>query len=130
MNTLIKGFWLAIVLCAAAANQGCGRVEQGPPGPAGALGATGESGPQGPAGPAGADGSNAHSVTVVKLCPNQTTYPSTFTEVAFCIEGKLYATYSANGGFSTEIVPGSYSSNGINSSCSFTVQVNCVVSVL
>lgn len=86
----------------------------------------GEKGDTGPQGEAGAD---ATPVTVVKLCPGATTYPSTFIEVAFCVQGSLYATYSANGGFTTELVPGHYSSHAINSSCGFTVQANCVVVV-
>ncbi len=88
----------------------------------------GPAGPQGNSGPAGANGLpgiNGTSVTVVKLCPGTTVYPSKFVEVAFCIGNKLYATYSANGGFSTEIPPGSYGSNGINASCNFVVLPNC-----
>lgn len=73
------------------------------------------------------NGIDANSVSVVVLCPGTTLYPGTFVEVGFCIDGKLYATYSANGGFSTEIPPGTYSSNGIGSSCTFTVGENCNV---
>lgn len=78
----------------------------------------------------GSDGTNgvdATPITVIPLCPGTTTYGTTYVEVAFCIGGKLYATYSANGGFSTEIPPGTYSSNGVNSSCTFTVSANCQV---
>jgi hypothetical protein len=97
---------------------GCGQ------GATGDKGAPGESivGPQGPAGTNGADG---ESITVVKLCPGETTYPSKFVEIAFCVQGKLYGTYSANGGFSTELPPGTYGSNGINASCNFAVLTNC-----
>ena len=87
-------------------------------------GAQGEVGPQGPQGAPGIDGT---SVTVVKLCPGVTTYPSKFVEIAFCIGGKLYATYSANGGFSSEFPIGYYSSSGINSSCNFSVLADCVI---
>lgn len=75
----------------------------------------------------GRDGEDASGVSVVVLCPGTTVYPGTFVEVGFCIDGKLYATYSANGGFSTEIPPGTYSSNGIGNSCTFTVGPNCQV---
>lgn len=75
----------------------------------------------------GRDGVDATPVTVVKLCPGVTVYPSKFVEVAFCIGGKLFGTYSQNGGFSTEIPAGTYGSNGINASCNFTVLLNCVI---
>ena len=70
---------------------------------------------------------NGTVVTPVQFCPNQTSYPSTFSEVGFCINGSLWAVYSANGGFLTEVVPGNYSSDGINSSCTFVVGPNCSV---
>jgi hypothetical protein len=111
---------------------GCGKnVEYvtvvGPQGPAGETGAQGEKGDKGDQGDTGAPGINGTSVTVVKLCPGTTTYPSKFVEVAFCINNKLYGTYSANGGFSTELPPGTYGSNGINASCNFVIAANCVV---
>ncbi len=119
----------------------CGqKTIQGPVGPKGSTGITGvtgaaglpgndgTTGPTGPQGQPGVDGTDADSVTIVKLCPQTTTYPSTFVEIAFCVNHKLYGTYSANDGFSTEIVPGTYSSNGINSSCTFIVTENCQVS--
>lgn len=96
----------------------------------GVDGTDGINGVAGQQGPQGAPGIDANPITVVTLCPAVTTYPGTFTEVAFCIQGKLYATYSANGGFSTEIPPGTYSSNGINSSCTFVVAANCQVTAL
>lgn len=98
------------------------------------IGCANEPAEVGPAGPTGRDGidgrdgQDADSVTVVKLCEGETTYPSVFVEVAFCIGGKLYATYSANGGFSTEIPPGVYQSNAIGSRCSFTVLPKCQIS--
>lgn len=88
-------------------------------------GPTGYSGVDGKPGNDGQDGEDAQQITVVKFCPGVTTYPSKFVEIGFCISGKLYATYSSNGGFSTEIPPGSYGSNGINSSCNFVVLPNC-----
>jgi len=89
----------------------------------GAAGADGLTivGPQGPQGVPGT------SVTVVKLCPGNTVYPTVFVEIAFCISSKLYATYSTHGGFSTEIPPGRYSSNAVGSRCAFTVHANCQV---
>lgn len=104
---------------AALALSGCGLSTVGYPIP----------GPAGKDGVNGKDGAPGTQITVVQLCPNnnQTTYPSIFSEVAFCIQGKLYAVYSQNGGFDSEIPPGTYSSNGINSSCTFKVLSNCVV---
>lgn len=89
------------------------------------CGKDGANGLNGSNGSNGKDGVDATPVTVVKLCPGTTTYPSVFVEVAFCVQHKLYAVYSANGGFETEIVPGYYSSNGIGSRCNFTVAPNC-----
>lgn len=71
--------------------------------------------------------SNGSFVLPVQFCPNPTTYPSTFSEVGFCINNQLWGVYSVNNGFLTLIVPGNYSSNGINSSCNFTVGPNCTV---
>jgi hypothetical protein len=98
----------------------------GPQGDPGTNGNDGATGPQGNAGTNGNDGTNATPVSIVQLCPGTSTY-GTFIEVGFCIGGDLYGTYSANGGFSTLIAPGSYSSSAINSSCSLTVHPNCVV---
>lgn len=103
---------------------------QGSPGLNGHDGSPGQDGNAGQNGQNGADGKDgidATPVTVVQLCPGSTSYPSTFVEVAFCVGGRLYGTYSANGGFSTELVPGTYSSNAIGSSCNLTVEANCVV---
>jgi hypothetical protein len=83
----------------------------------------------GPAGPSGADGTDAAPITVVQFCQSCFThYPDTFAEIGFCSNGSIYGTYSENDGFSSEIVPGVYSSNGINCSCTFTVGPNCTVS--
>lgn len=87
----------------------------------------------GPKGDSGIDGTNGHdgtdatSVTAVKLCPGEPVYPSTLIEYAFCIQGHLYAVYSANGGFEAYLPLGTYSSNAINSACTFTVGENCEV---
>lgn len=108
----------------------CGQMKGDPgingiDGQPGIQGATGTTGPQGDRGPAGED---ATPVTMVKLCPGTPVYPTTFIEYAFCIDSQLYATYSANGGFTTLLPPGRYTSNGINSRCDFTVAANCQVS--
>lgn len=102
---------------AALALSGCGLSTVGYPIP----------GPAGKDGVNGKDGAPGTQITVVQLCPGTTTYPSTFVEVAFCINDKLYAVYSANNGFETEIVPGAYSSNAIGSTCSFVVEAHCAV---
>lgn len=95
------------------------------------LGACGQTqvdpipGPTGATGPAGANGT---AITVVQFCAGVTpSYPSTFPETGLCINGNIYAVYSANDGFLTEIVPGAYNSNAIGSSCSFTVLPNCLI---
>lgn len=108
---------------------GCGKSTKGDAGADGdsIVGPQGPGGATGPSGPKGDPGVDASPVTVVQLCPGTTTYPSIFVEVAFCISGNLYGTYSANGGFSTLLPPGAYSSNAIGSSCNFVVHDNCVV---
>ncbi len=104
---------------------GCGK--NGKDGASGSNGVPGLMGPAGPVGPQGSPGIDGTSVTVVKFCPGTTVYPSKFIEIGFCVDGKLYGTYSANGGFSTELPPGTYGSNGINASCNFTIGANCQV---
>lgn len=95
---------------------------QGIQGQQGAVGATGATGAQ------GAAGQNATPVTMVQFCPGITpSYPSSFPEIGLCLGGQLYGVYSANGGFLALLPPGSYSSNGINASCNFTIAANCVV---
>lgn len=94
---------------------------QGVVGPSGPVGLTGNSGPQGMAGSAGT------IITPVQFCPNITTYPTTFSEIGFCMDGNLYGVYSLNNGFLVYLPPGAYTSNGVNSSCNFTVLANCVV---
>lgn len=106
---------------------GCGTEHHYIAGPKGDPGLNGQDGAIGTTGPQGNPGVDATPVTIVKLCPGSTIYPSTFVEVAFCINNKLYAVYSTNGGFESEIPPGSYNSNGVNSTCTFTVTSGCVV---
>jgi hypothetical protein len=76
----------------------------------------------------GLNGAPGTKITSVQFCPGNVTYPTIFPEIGFCIEGNLYAVYSANDGFLTEIPPGQYLSNAIGSSCNFTVLPNCVIS--
>lgn len=90
-------------------------------GPQGPAGATGPAGSVGPSGAAGTD------VRPMQFCPGQPEYPTAFPEIGFCINGNIYAAYSANGGFLTLTPPGRYSSNAVGSRCSFTVHANCVV---
>lgn len=78
-------------------------------------------------GTAGAAGSPGTVITSIQLCPGVPVYPSKFIEVAFCMNEQLYGVYSANGGFITLLPPGAYASNGINSSCNFTIGNNCSV---
>lgn len=100
---------------------------QGIAGQNGQNGHDGHDGSQGSQGAQGTAGTPGTVITSVKFCSGSDSYPSTFAEVGFCISGKLYAVYSDHGGFLTEVVPGSYSSNGINSSCTFTVYTSCTV---
>lgn len=98
--------------------------------PNGATGSTGDTGATGAAGANGTNGTNgqdATPVTVVQLCPGTPSYPSTFIEVALCINNRLYAVYSSQGGFLTEITPGRYSSNAIGSRCNFTAHGDCKI---
>ena len=88
---------------------------QGLQGVAGQTGATGATGSQGSAGTPGT------VITPVQFCPGTPIYPSDFLEVGLCIDGKLYAVYSANDGFLTFLPDGAYQSNAIGSSCNFTV---------
>lgn len=100
---------------------------QGIQGATGDTGATGLQGDVGPQGIAGTNGLNGSTITMVTFCTGSTSYPSEFNEIGFCIDNNIYAVYSANDGFLSYIPPGAYSSNGINSSCTFTVSANCVI---
>lgn len=77
----------------------------------------------------GANGAAGTVVTPLQFCPDSSaSYPSTFPEFGFKINGAIYAVYSANGGFLSLLSPGTYSSNGINSSCTFTVNTDATIS--
>ena len=73
----------------------------------------------------GTNGAPGTMVQPVQFCPGSTAYPNEFDELGFCINKKLYAVYSANNGFLTEVPPGTYSSNAIGSTCTFRVLPNC-----
>lgn len=94
----------------------------------GTDGTNGADGSDGATGAPGAAGTPGTVVTSVQFCPGTNSYPSTFPEIGFCIDNSLYAVYSANDGFLTELSPGAYNSNAIGSSCNFTVGPNCQVS--
>ena len=97
----------------------------------GTNGAPGPSGPQGtsPAPVPGPSGTPGTIVTMVELCGSSfvPTYPTTFPEYAECVGDQLYGVYSANGGFEALLPPGEYTSDGVNASCTFEVQANCVI---
>lgn len=91
-------------------------------------GTDGGPGAEGPRGQTGATGAAGTQVGIVQFCPGGgTNYPVTFPEVGFCINGNIYAVYSANDGFLTEVTPGAYSSNAVGSACNFTLLANCQV---
>lgn len=117
--TILVGFGLIFMLISTA---GCG-VQKGD---AGERGLPGSNGSNGVNGTNGTNGTNATPVTLVKLCPGAPSH-TVFVEYAICLQGQLYAVYSANGGFLTLLSPGSYSSAGIGSACNLTVAANCVV---
>ncbi len=116
----------------------------GPVGPAGPQGVPGEPGTTGPQGSAGTqglpglDGTNGANgvdgapgtpgtvITPIQFCDASfvPTYPSIFPEYGLVIDGKMYGVYSANGGFLVYLPPGTYNSNGINASCTFTINVD------
>src|ERR1035437_2115892 len=103
----------------------------GDAGSIGATGAPGVSGPTGATGPQGVpgtNGTNATPVTVVTLCPGVSTYPSTFVEIALCLNNNLYAVLSEHDGFLTYLPPGKYESKALDSSCDLTVHPGCVIS--
>jgi hypothetical protein len=109
---------LYAVLALAILNIHCGQGPQGIPGPQGSPGNIG------PQGPKGQDGTQ---ITVIQFCTGAPQYPTNFPETGLCINDKIYAVYSANDGFLTEITPGRYVSNAVGSSCSFQVLDHCVI---
>jgi len=75
----------------------------------------------------GSNGTPGTLITPIQFCPGTVSYPSVFPETGFCIQGNIYAVYSANDGFLTLLPPGVYTSNAIGNSCNFTVTANCTV---
>lgn len=113
---------LLVSLFIALLSTGCGTNESGLYAVQAITGPTGNQGVQ------GATGSSGTGVTTIQLCVGFIpSYPNVFPEYAVCIQNKLYGVYSANGGFLTYMPEGTYSSNGINSSCTFTVGHNCTI---
>ncbi len=119
MKYVLAIYFLAFLFCLALL-AGCA-PQKGDRGDTGPIGIPGDS-------IVGPPGQDATPTTIVTLCPGVTIYPGVFVEVAICLQGKLYGVYSANGGFLTELVPGTYSSNAIGSACNLTIGSNCVVS--
>lgn len=126
----MKEFFVIIfaILVALVLSGGC-KGAPGMQGPAGEQGEEGSVGSVGAVGPAGPAGSNGTIITVVQFCQGTSgsEYPTTFPEVGLCINGNIYAVYSANDGFLTEIVPGVYDSNAVGSACTFTVEEGCLI---
>jgi hypothetical protein len=86
-------------------------------------------GSQGIAGLQGIPGTPGTVIEPIQFCQGFTqSYPSVFAENGLLINGIMYGIYSANGGFMAELPPGQYSSNGINASCTFTINANGTVS--
>jgi hypothetical protein len=102
-------------------------VLNGIPGENGTNGVNGTDGSNGTNGLNGSNGTNGTVITPVQFCPGVPQYPTTFPEVGFCINGNIYAVYSANGGFLTQVLSGGWSSDGINDSCNFTVSTGCII---
>lgn len=131
---------------------GCGRVDSLIPGPTGATGLAGVGctisqlpvnssiAPNGGVlvlcgGDSSAilqNGLNGQPGTLIKpiqFCPGFTpSYPSSFPEYGFVIDGAVYGVYSDHGGFMALLPPGAYSSNGINASCTFTIDADGIIS--
>jgi hypothetical protein len=126
---------ISFLVCACRGPQGLGGSTggTGPSGPAGATGASGTNGTNGINGTNGVNGTNgtngtdATPVTWVQFCQGTPSYPSTFPEGGFCINGNIYAVYSTNDGFLTLVPPGTYSSDGVGSSCDFTILADCQI---
>lgn len=91
----------------------------------GATGLPGLQGPTGQTGQTGSPGIDITPITFIQFCPGTPSYPSSFPEIGICVNGSIYAVYSANGGFLTYTPPGVYNSNGIGVSCTFTILPNC-----
>ena len=88
----------------------------------------GKDGTNGKDGANGQDGKDGTSIEMIKFCPQETQYPTSFPEYGFCIEGKLYATYyDKHNAWTSEIPPGLYMSTSTNAPCNFIVHDNCKI---
>lgn len=128
MKYLIMLTMLALVGCGNDGRDGADGI-QGIEGKNGENGKDGDKGDKGNTGDQGPAGSNGTVITVVQLCPATfvPSYPSSFPEVAVCINNQLYGVYSANGGFLALLTPGTYVSHGINVDCTLIILPNCIV---
>ncbi len=123
--TILTKTLIAVALITALA---CGTFK-GEPGTKGEVGASGQNGLVGETGASGSQGLPGTSVQPIQLCPPSfvPTYPNIFVEYGLCINNEMWGVYSQNGGFMTKLPPGTYSSNGINASCTFVILPNCVI---
>ena len=123
VNYTLLIFFILTLLASALLLPGCAQPIDG------VNGKDGQSivGPKGDSGTPGKDGTNGTTIVMVKLCPGTPSYPSTFIEYAFCVDSKLFGTYSDKGGFTTLLLPGQYQSNAINSRCTFIIKPNCQI---
>jgi hypothetical protein len=89
----------------------------------------GASGQDGINGTSGSDGQDGTLVVPVQFCAASfvPSYPDTFPELGFCINNEMYGVYSTHGGFMVLLTPGQYNSNGVEASCTFTLNANCQV---
>lgn len=72
------------------------------------------------------------TISAVKFCPGYTvSYPTTWPEYGFCINGDLYATITDKGTtFTTKVAPGGYSSTSTSAPCNFTYIGACQIKPL
>lgn len=93
------------------------------------VAACGKQGNNGSNGAQGLPGAPGTTITMQQLCGSCVpTYPTIFPEWVVCANNQLYGVYSANDGFWSLLPPGTYSSNGINCSCTVVLGPNCEIS--
>lgn len=123
--------FIILVLLVSVFATGCSKPKDGKDGVSGEAGSPGLDGSDGTPGEDGTDGRDGEDgsiITMVKFCAgDHDNYPDSFPEYGFCIDGKLYATFSDKGGFTALLTPGNYQSNAINSKCNFIVMPGCQV---
>lgn len=97
-------------------------ISNGAEGTAGNNGVDGQKGDKGDPGDQGIPGVAGTRIIPIQFCVGFTpTYPYVFPEAGLIIDGIVYGVYSANDGFLAPLPPGVYMSNGINASCTFTI---------